>query len=48
MRRGEKFAASVGIVLIVVMGSLLTYVLVNYDDIRQEQVYQITRQLNER
>jgi len=48
MRRGEKFAASIGMVLIVVMGSLVAYVLFNYDELRQEQVYQITRQLNAR
>ena len=48
MRRGEKIAARIGIVLIVVMGSLLGYVILNYDEIRQEQVYQTTRQLNAR
>ena len=48
MRRGEKFAARVGIVLIIVMGSLLVYVILHYDEIRQEQVYQTTQQLNAR
>jgi hypothetical protein len=48
MRRSEKVAASIGITLILVMGSLIVYFLVNYDEIRQEQLYQTIQQLNAR
>ena len=48
MRRGEKIAASIGITLIVVMGSLIVYFLFNFDEIRQEQLYQTIQQLNAR
>lgn len=48
MRRGEIIAASIGITLIVVMGSLIVYFLFNFDEIRQEQLYQTIQQLNAR
>lgn len=48
MRPGEKLMAKAGLILIFVMGSLVAYVIFNYEEIRQEQVYRTIQHLNAR
>lgn len=48
MRSGEKWMAKAGIALILVIGSLVTYVVFNYDEIRDEQINRMIQHLNAR
>ncbi|MBF0287699.1 MAG: hypothetical protein HQM14_07755 [SAR324 cluster bacterium] len=46
MQRGEKFATGIGLFIILMMGSLIAYMLINFDEIQEEQFYRTLQYFN--